>query len=144
MENEVILDTDIIVDYLRKKPDLVATRLFHRIGEGRIKAHTTSISAFELYRGARLSPDPEDKLLAVKSLIWTLSCLALDEAAANLASEISVALQRKGESIEIRDLFIGAVAKTARLPLATKNVGHFKRIPDLDTMTPSDLLKRMK
>jgi len=131
MENKVILDTDIIIDYLKKKPDPVATKLSYRIREGRIKAHTTSISAFELYRGARLSPDPEDKLLAVKSLIWTLSCLALDEAGANLASEISVALQRKGESIEVRDLFTGTVARTARLPIATKNIEYFKRIPNL-------------
>jgi len=46
--------------------------------------------------------------------------------------------------IEVRDLFIGAIARTSQLPLVTKNTEHFRRIPDLDVVTPSDLLKKMK
>jgi len=72
-----------------------------------------------------------------------VNCLALDEVAANTASEISVILEREGELTEIRDLFIGAIARTPRLPLVTKNVEHFRRIPDLNVVTPSDLLRRM-
>jgi len=120
LETDVILDTDVIIDYLKKKPDPTATQLFHRIKEGRLTAHTTSISAFELYRGARLAPQPEKRMLEVKGILWTVF-LHFDEAAANTASEISVALEKKGELIEVRDLFIGAIARTSRLPLVTKN-----------------------
>jgi len=144
LETEVILDTDVIIDHLKKKPDPMATQLFHRIKEGRLTARTTSISAFELYRGARLAPQPEKRRLEVKGILWIMTCLYFDEAAANTASEISVALERKGELIEVRDLFIGAIARNSRLPLVTKNIEHFRRIPDLDVVTPSDLLKKMK
>lgn len=73
-----------------------------------------------------------------------MTSLHLDEAAADKASEISVALERRGESIEVRDLSIGAIARTSRLPLVTKNIEHFRRIPNLDMVTPSDLLKKVK
>jgi len=144
LETEVIIDTDVIIDHLKKKPDPTATQLFHRIKERRLTARTTSISAFELYLGARLAPQPEKRRLEVKGILWIMNCLHFDEAAANTASEISVALEMKGELIEVRDLFIGAIARTSRLPLVTKNIEHFRRIPDLDVVTPSDLLKKMK
>lgn len=144
MEIEVILDTDVIIDYLKRKPDATATRLFDGIKEGRLVAHTTPITAFELYRGARLAPEPDEKIIEVKGILTTVSCLRFDDVAANTASEISVTLERKGELVEVRDLFIGAIARTSRLPLVTKNIAHFKRIPDLDLVIPSDLLRGMK
>jgi predicted nucleic acid-binding protein len=144
METEVILDTDVIIDHLRKKPDPTATKLFHMINEGRLTARTTSMSAFELYRGARLAPEPEKRMLEAKGIFRTVDCLPFDEAAANTASEISITLERKGESVEIRDLFIGAVARTSRLPLVTKNTEHFGRIPELTVITPSDLLEKIE
>ncbi len=144
MGTEVILDTDVIIDHLKKKPEPMVTQLFHRIKEGKLTARTTSISAFELYRGARLAPHPEKRRLEVRGILWIITCLHFDEVAANTASEIWVALERKGELIEVRDLFIGAIARTSRLPLVTKNTEHFRRIPDLDVVTPSDLLKKIK
>jgi len=140
----VILDTDVIIDYLKRKPDPAASRLFDRIGERKVIAYTTPITAFELYRGARLAPEPDKKMLEVKAILTAVSCLRFDEVAANEASEISVTLERRGEVIEVRDLFIGAVARTSRLPLLTRNIEHFKRIPGLDLVTPSDLLRRAR
>ena len=144
METEVILDTDIIIDHLKKKPDPTATQVFHAIQTGDLRAYTTSISAFELYRGARLAPEPDRRITEVKALLSHVNCLALDEGAANTASEISVTLGSRGESIEVRDLFIGAIARTSRLPLITRNVKHFRRIPDLRIVAPSNLLGRIK
>ena len=68
METEVILDADVIIDHLKKKPDPTATQLFHRIQKGRLRACTTSISAFELYRGARLAPEPDKRMPEVKGI----------------------------------------------------------------------------
>jgi len=141
-ETEVVLDTDVIIDRLKRKPDPTATQLSHRIQKGRLAACTTTISAFELYRGARLAPDK--RIPQVRGILSYVNCLALDEVAANTASEISVILEEEGESIQIRDLFIGAIARTSRSPLVTKNVEHFRRTPDLEVVTPSNLLRKMK
>jgi len=140
----VILDTDVIIDHLRKKPDPAATRLFHMIKDGRLAAHTTSISAFELYRGAALAPEPNKRTLEAKVILWTVTCLPFDEASADRASEISFELEREGELVEVRDLFIGAIARASRLPLVTKNIQHFRRISRLSVIAPSDLLRKMK
>ena len=140
----VVLDTDIVIDYLKRRSDPTASRLFDRIREGRLIAYTTSITAFELYRGARRAPDPNKRMLEIRSILTFVGCLNYDEAAASVASDISVTLERKGIPIEIRDIFIGAIARTSGFPLVTKNVEHFRRIPDLRVIKPSDLLGQIK
>lgn len=142
METEVILDTDIIIDYLKKKPDPKAAQVFHRIETRRLRAFTTSISAFELYRGARLAPEPDRRMAEIKGLLSCVNSLALDEDAAKIASEISVTLEKRGELLDIRDLLIGAIAKASGLPLLTRNIRHFRRIPDLRVMSPYEFLRK--
>lgn len=141
LETKVILDTDIIIDHLKRKPETTATRIFHEIKTEKLVAHTTSITIFELYRGARLAPKPEEKVGHIEAILNYVDCLPLDETAANVASDICVFLEKKGELIEIRDLFIGAITKNAGLPLVTKNIAHFERIPGLEVITPHDLMK---
>ena len=46
--------------------------------------------------------------------------------AAMAASQLEADARRRGRSIETRDLFILAIAKARRLPLATRNVSHFR------------------
>lgn len=131
LEAEVILDTDVIIDFLKKTPDATAIHIFRKIKAGKIVAHTTSITAFELYRGARLSPDPKRSIKEIKALRWYINVLPFDEASADMASEVCMYLEKRGEPIEMRDLFIGALAKTKKTSLATRNVAHFQRIPGL-------------
>jgi len=141
LEVEVVLDTDVIINYLKKRPDPVATQIFHDVKEGRLAAHMTSITAFELYRGARLSPNPERRIEEVRALQGYISVLPFDEVAAYVASEACVILEKLGEPVEMRDLFIGASAKVAGFPLTTGNVTHFQKIPGLSVITPQDLLR---
>ena len=140
METQVILDTDVVVDHLKRKPEPTATQIFHEIRTGRLVAYMTSITIFELYRGAKLAPKPKEKVGHIEAILGYVSCLPLDETAANVASDMCVFLERKGELIEIRDLFIGAITKKAGLPLVTKNIAHFKRVPDIEVITPNDLM----
>jgi len=115
--------------------------VFHEIKVGRLVAHMTAITLFELYRGARLSPEPERRVEEVKSLRWYIGILPFDEAVAEVASEVCVLLEKRGEPIDIRDLFIGASAKAVGMPLTTRNVAHFERIPGLRVLTPKELLE---
>jgi len=143
LETEVILDTDVIVDHLKRKPEPTATRIFHEIKTGKLVAHMTSITVFELYRGAKLAPKPEEKVGHIEAILTYVNCLPFDETGANIASDIGVFLEKKGEPIEIRDLFIGAITKKAGLPLVTKNIAHFKRVPDIEVITPHDLIRKL-
>jgi len=138
-----MLDTDVIIDHLKRKPETTATQIFHEIKTERLFAHTTSITIFELYRGAKLAPKPEEKVGHIKAILNYVGCLSLDEKVASVASDIWVSLEKKGELIEIRDLFIGAITKNAGLPIVTKNVVHFKRIPSLEVITPHDLMRTL-
>lgn len=140
MEIEVVLDTDVIIDYLKRSPDPVAVEIFQKIRKGKLVTYMTSITAFELYRGARLSPQPDVKIKEVKGLQFYINVLPYDEAAADAASEISVRLEKQGEPIDMRDLFIGAIARTVKKTLTTRNVAHFQRIPDLRVILPEDLV----
>lgn len=142
LEIEVVLDTDVIIDYLKKEPNPHAVHIFRKIKTGKLNAYMTSITAFELYHGARLSPQPDVKMEEVKGLQWYIKVLPYDEAAANTASEVSVSLEKKGELIDIRDLFIGAIAKTINKPIITSNITHFQRIPALTVIHPKELSRK--
>ncbi len=143
MEAEVILDTDVIIDYLKRRPDPTARQIFQLVKEGKITAHMTSITVFELSRGARLSPQPERSMKTVKVLRDFIKVLPFDEEEAERAAEICVQLEERGEPLEIRDLFIAASARTHELTLITRNIAHFSRIPNVKVATPKDLLKQL-
>ena len=72
MENpRVIMDTDILVDFLRNKKE--ATSLVNRLEENNCLLATTAINAFELYYGAHKSTDPEKTLHPTTQLLNRLS-----------------------------------------------------------------------
>ncbi len=142
LESEVIFDTDVIIDYLKRRPDPDAKRLFHEVKANKMTAHMSPITVFELCRGARLSPEPERRLEEVKILRSYVNVLPFDAETADKASEICVSLETSGEPLEIRDLFIAASAIMHGIPLITRNISHFKRVPDLRAVTPSDLLAK--
>ena len=97
---------------------------------------------FELCRGARLSPEPERRLEDVKILRSYVNVLPFNGETADKASEICVSLETSGEPLEIRDLFIAASAIMHGIPLITRNISHFKRVPNLKAVTPNGLLAK--
>jgi len=139
-----ILDTTVLIDYLRREPTPEAIEVFQEIKSGRLTGKTTSISAFEVYWGAELSPNSKERLAEAEALLDVLPCLPVDEAAARLAAEAGVNLERRGEAIDIRDLLIGAIAKVQGLPLITANLNHFSRIPQLRVKSPEQLLHDLR
>jgi len=144
LESEVILDTDVIIDYLKRSPDSDAKQLFLAVKTRKLTIYMTPITVFELYRGARLSPKPERSLEEVKILQSYIDVLPFTKETAEIASEICVSLEKRGEPLEIRDLFIGASARMYGIPLTTRNIIHFERIPDVEVITPRDLLDRLQ
>ncbi|MEM2134954.1 MAG: type II toxin-antitoxin system VapC family toxin [Candidatus Freyarchaeota archaeon] len=139
METKIMLDTDVIIDYLKRKPQPEAVEIFDKIDERQYEAYVSAVTVFEIYRGARLSPKPEKAMREANTLFSHTKILSFDEQSAIEASEIHVQLEKKGLHLEIRDVFIGAQAKIAKLILVTKNKKHFERIPELKLSTPQEL-----
>jgi len=143
MEIRAILDTDVIVDYLKKRPDPDAVQLFGAVRSGRLTANMTTVTVFELCRGAMLSAEPERSMDAVEALRSHVSALPFDEGSARIASEICVSLERKGEAVDVRDLLIGATARAHAMPLVTRKLAHFERVGGVEVTSPRKLLERL-
>jgi len=125
MENSICLDTNILVHLLRGKEE--ETKFIKEFEErGRIT--TTIITLFELYFGAYLS-GKEENVHQVEELEKRIAVLPLKKDTVKIAGKILAELQKKGEDIEFRDLFIGCIAREEHIPLKTYNIKHFKNIP---------------
>lgn len=132
MENRVIIDTNILIDLLRNKSNVV--EFFGRMQNN--TTATTDINAFELYFGAYKSRKQEKNLAAAKGLLNSLILFTTSEDAMEIAGKIMARLEEEVRSIEIRDLLIGAIAMTNGFGVATNNVEHFERIEGLEVIKP--------
>ena len=121
---KVIVDTDVIIDYLKKRQPgaglLKKAYLSHKI-------HVTAITAYELLYGVQRS----GKTALIDRLLQFVTVLPLDEAAARKAAAIHYGLKSKGMDIGIKDSFIAGICEAYHLPLLTRNVKHFSRVPGL-------------
>ncbi len=125
VEDGLIVDTDILIDLLRKKD--YAVSLVKKFEEESELA-TSAINAFELYRGAYKSRNQEKNLASVKGLLNSLRMLNTDEDSMEMAGRITASLERDGNMIDIRDLLIALIALVNGFGVLTNNVAHFKRI----------------
>ena len=134
MEAAVVLDTDVLVSDLRGKTSVL------RELEGGDPA-TTVVNAFELFHGAYKSRESSANLSATRGLLRSLRLVGLSVKAAERAGEVLAQAQESGQTIEIRDLLIGCIAREEGLSILTHNVKHFRIIPGL-TVLDADEYKR--
>ncbi len=107
--------------------------------ESRAELATTIVNAFELYHGAYKSREVGRNLSAVKGFLSTLEVLTLDDASAERSGGVLAKLEREGMTIDPRDLFVGCVAVENGYAVVTGNREHFKRIPELLVLDPSEI-----
>jgi len=132
VEDGLIVDTDILIDLLRKKD--YAVSLVKKFEEESELA-TSAINAFELYRGAYKSRNQEKNLASVKGLLNSLHVLNTDEDSMEMAGKITASLEHDGNMIDIRDLLIASIALVNGFGILTNNVAHFKRIKHLKVVS---------
>lgn len=128
VEDGLIVDTDILIDLLRKKD--YAVSLIKKLEEG-VELATSAINAFELYRGAYKSRNQEKNLASVKGLLNSLRILNTDEDSMEIAGKITASLERDGNMMDIRDLLIASIALVNSFGVLTNNVGHLNKIKHL-------------
>lgn len=135
---EFIVDTCVIIDYLKKKP--VSSEVFKRL----IKNHTvyfSSISVFELFVGIK----EEEKRKTIKeNLLGLVKILPFDSECAQIAAVIERELREKGQVIGPKDTMIAAKSLAKKVPIVTSNIRHFKRIENLDLYGTKELLEKLE
>lgn len=120
-----VLDTDMLVDLLRKR--------------GRAHAHlqlmspddvaVTAMSLAELEYGALGSADPRANRAAYMTLVSPLRVLVFGRRAALVHADLRLKL--RSVPIGPADLIIAAITLAARATLVTANTNHFGRVPGL-------------
>jgi tRNA(fMet)-specific endonuclease VapC len=119
----VVVDTDLLVDFLRGKGAgvvLVRTLLVeHRL-------RLTAVTGFELRVGTDFLARRDEILRLFRS-----RTLPLDLASALRGGEVAAALRALGQGIGFADSLQAGICLRHDLPLATRNRKHFDRIPGL-------------
>jgi predicted nucleic acid-binding protein len=91
----------------------------------------TEITAYELFKSARLSSKPEENTENVKKAISNMQVLDFSQEASKEASNIFCELKESGKMISEFDILIAAIAKTNGEAILTRDL-HFKFINGID------------
>ena len=122
-----LLDTNICVYVIRKRPESVYRRLSSVGGRG---VAISVVTAFELEIGA-LRAQGKHYSEAVRLFIAELSVLPLEDSARAAYGQLRTALERRGEVIGAYDMLIAAHALALGATLVTINEREFKRVKGL-------------
>lgn len=122
-----LLDTSVIIDYLRGKPEVVD--LLDNI-EGDL--YSSYICLAELYEGVyRVRNADKMEQVVIKFFASLSGIYGVDESIARKFGEIRADLKNKGNVIEDLDLMIAATCLINDLTLLTQNKKHFERVENL-------------
>ena len=122
-----LLDTNICVYVIRKRPEAVYRRLSGAAG-GTVAISV--ITAFELEIGA-LRAQGQHYSEAVRLFIAEFPVLLLEDSARASYGQLRSALERRGEKIGAHDMLIAAHALALGAILVTNNEKEFRRIKGL-------------
>ena len=125
----VVLDTDLLIGLLRGKEE--AVEKIRKFEEQGADICTTSITAYELYKGVYLSHNHEKNLSQVDDLLKNIKILHFDLEASKVSARIHTYLRNKGILTNTMDQMIAAIAISKNKTLSTRNLKHYKNIPDL-------------
>jgi tRNA(fMet)-specific endonuclease VapC len=123
MAGLVVVDTDLVIDFLRGKgpgsPLVRQLIISHRL-------RVTAITAFELRVGADFLARRDDVLRLMHSRTFPV-----DPGSALRAGELATALRSAGQDIGLADCLQAGICLNFDLPLATRNRKHFSRVAGL-------------
>lgn len=124
-----LLDTDICIYLIKKKPDSVLKKLS---GLATSDVGLTVVSVFELQFGVENSQYRQQSQKALNHFLESIhEILPIDRQVANCAAQIRAELKLKGRPIGPYDVLIAAAALSNDLILVSNNVREFERIAGL-------------
>ncbi len=138
----MLLDTNVISELMRPEPD-PSVLLWFQV-RPRESVSLCSVTRFELFAGVMALPVGRRRTSLLKSLGDILDaefrtpCLPFDRNAAEVCAEIVTHRQRMGAPMDLGDAQIAAIALVNGLPLVSRNVKDFARVPGLEVINPWD------
>ena len=126
----VILDTNVISELMKPLPEPSVLARLRKIDQA--STYTTSITAAELWYGAKRAADGQKKRDLEASIAQILGqefagrILPFDSDAAEVFAEIMVSLKKQGQNPDIADMQIAAIAKSRDFSVVTRNIKHFE------------------
>lgn len=124
-----MLDTNICICIMKKKPEQVLRRFREVMDEG---ICISSVTLAELEYGMKHSSNPVKNEQALLRFLAPLSILPFGAAAASVYGEIRAYLQSLGTPIGPLDMLIAGHARAEGAILVTNNVREFERVPGLE------------
>ncbi len=124
-----MLDTNICVYLIKKKPENVLRNLQSNIGDG---VAVSAITLAELIHGVEASAYPEQNTFALNQFLAIVDIMPFDDEAAAEYGKICATLRRQGTPIGVMDMLIAAHAKAKGLIIVTNNVREFERVEGLE------------
>ena len=121
---ETLIDTDILIEYLRGSP--VVRRLIDEVRSGDIKAYFSTITETELYSGSR--NEHEDARIA--ALLSFLTRVDVDGNVAVVSGKLRY--KYRARKLETPDAIIAGTAQILNVKLATFNKRHFEMITEIE------------
>ncbi len=122
----VVADTDVLVDALDQGREPAASRVAALIRRGELA--TTAVSLYELTAGPRTT---RAQLEVLHAELGSVPVLPVTRGSADLSAAVSRYLGQRGQRIAVPDTLIAGVCIAHGMPLLTRNVQHFGRVPEL-------------
>jgi hypothetical protein len=128
----MILDTNVVSEIMRPKPDERVTNWLDR--QPGTSIWTTSVTVFEIRFGLQTMPVGRRQAALLASFErWLAEVLeqriaTYDEAAARSSAGLAADRERKSRPGELRDTMIAGIVQASHAALATRNVRHFEDI----------------
>jgi len=136
----ILLDTNVLSELMRPKPESIVVRWVD--GRQECDVWISAITVAEIRLGIELLPNGKRKSLLISMADHMFHeefagrCLPFDYEAACKYSQIVADRSRKGKPISVEDAQIAAIAITADLSLATRNIKDFEGIEELNVINP--------
>jgi predicted nucleic acid-binding protein len=130
-----LIDTSVIIDFERRRQPAERIRVL-AAGE---PVALASITASELLSGIERGDDPEHRqrrLAFVEAVLRIVPVVPFDLQVAREHARLDAHLRAIGRRIGANDLLIAATALTHGMPVLTKNLRDFERVPSLVVQRP--------
>ena len=130
MNNKYILDSDILIYFLKGEKEVIEKVLFLSKDELYITIINYTELLYGIYNSNKITQNKE-KILP---FLDKFKILYFDKNSSKVFAKLKAKLKKQGEIIADMDLMIASIAISNKAILYTNNLKHFNRIEELEIL----------